>query len=147
VKVWGPGVKGSSSSKIEKDLPIPRFFMNSNSKYCNVIQIFYELKVEAQITGFHRNIEIVFPITIGSIPLRYYDQPTPSTPGDELTPLADYYPCTPDSREKPKIFFLILLEFIYLFLNLIAPPSYEEANNQENNPFDASFNLLQQQVP
>lgn len=38
--------------------------------YCNIIQISYELKVWAHVEGFHMNINMTFPITIGSVPIR-----------------------------------------------------------------------------
>lgn len=63
--------------KIHTDLAIPRVLLKSNSRYCNVVQIFYELKVEAILAGCHKSIKLFFPITIGSIPL-VIDQTEPA---------------------------------------------------------------------
>lgn len=51
---------------------------NTNTMYCNVVQISYELKVEATTQGCHKNVDLVTPIVIGSIPL-FMDQPSLQT--------------------------------------------------------------------
>lgn len=65
------GVGPSSSTTIEKKLKIPRIMVCSNGHLCNVVKINYALKVEAEVSGWHSNIEFIFPITIGSIPLNF----------------------------------------------------------------------------
>lgn len=64
----GSGCKETSSVTIEKDLVIPQIMMSSNDRYCRVVQLTYELVVEAFVPGCHGNVEMTFPITIGSVP-------------------------------------------------------------------------------
>lgn len=71
VEIYVGGVEASRSTKIEKDLKIPEITICSNSEYCKVVQIFYALEVEAVVPGCHSNIDLTFPITIGSIPLNF----------------------------------------------------------------------------
>lgn len=36
---------------------------------CRIIEVFYEIKVKAEMSGVHRSADIIFPITIGTVPL------------------------------------------------------------------------------
>lgn len=66
-------VYARSSKTFSKDLKIPDDLVCSNSQYCNVIQIYYELKVEADIpSDCQDNVALILPITIGSIPLDFH---------------------------------------------------------------------------
>lgn len=71
----------SSFATIEKDLMIPRVLLNSNKRFCNVVQVSYTLEVETDVSGCHRDMELSIPITIGSIPLNFVnDSLTPNQP-------------------------------------------------------------------
>ena len=50
-------------------IPINDDVVNSNSSFCNAVQISYEVCVKALTTGFHKNLELCTPIVIGTIPL------------------------------------------------------------------------------
>lgn len=74
------GCNEASSSTIEKDLVIPRILMSSNNSYCRVVQVTYELKVKGISSGCNGNIEMSFPITIGSVPLSFHQTTTLQAP-------------------------------------------------------------------
>lgn len=77
VEAFVEGVKRFTSyKKIDKVLDIPKVLLKSNGEYCKAAEIFYELKVEAILSGFHKGMKIFFPIVIGSIPL-IVDRPRP----------------------------------------------------------------------
>lgn len=67
-QIFVEGVKACSSVTLEPLLTIPRIMTNSNERFCSVVQVSYEIKVEAQVSGCHANVEIKIPITIGSVP-------------------------------------------------------------------------------
>lgn len=74
--MFANGVAAGQSCRIDKTLNVPRVMVCTNTQYCKVVQIFYTLKVEAAVPGCHGNVEIVFPITIGSTPLNFDPIPT-----------------------------------------------------------------------
>lgn len=63
------GVKAESSVSYQKSLHIPHAVMVSNAKYCEIIQVSYELKVEAITAGWGDNPKVKIPITIGTYSL------------------------------------------------------------------------------
>lgn len=63
------GVSSSNFTTIEEELMVPVNVIKSNRKYCNIVEVSYELKVKAKISGCRSNIEVSFPITIGTVPL------------------------------------------------------------------------------
>lgn len=71
VKVTAPRIGGKVKSVHDGQLQIPYHIDMSNSHCCRVVQISYELRVEAVTVGCHGNIEITTPITIGSVPLQF----------------------------------------------------------------------------
>lgn len=66
-KVFGQGIIAGSSTVFTQELKIPQELQSSNILYCDAVQVTYELKVEGEIKGCHRNVEIIFPIMIGSV--------------------------------------------------------------------------------
>lgn len=73
------GVGASSFKELKIILPIPQVLLSSNNRYCDVVEISYEVKIEAVVSGLHRNISLKFPIEIGSIPLKLnLDSTSPS---------------------------------------------------------------------
>lgn len=69
VEVYAEGVSCGQTVRLENILNIPQIVMSTNTRYCNVVQVSYELKVEAEVPGCRQNIKIEIPITIGSVPL------------------------------------------------------------------------------
>lgn len=61
--------------------PIPP----TNTNLCKVIEIAYEVKVEAKIRGPHSNPYVVMPVTIGTVPLNR-NAPDPKTPSIRTAP-------------------------------------------------------------
>lgn len=45
--------------------------MNSNARYCEAIKVSYQLEVEAEVSGNHKNIFVTIPIVIGAKPLNF----------------------------------------------------------------------------
>lgn len=72
------GVRKSNFGTIEKNLLIPRVLLNSNKRFCNVVQVAYALEVETDVAGCHRDLEISIPITIASIPLNFVGETSTS---------------------------------------------------------------------
>ena len=54
----------------EKALKLPESVISSNNRCSNVLQITYELKIEAQVKGWHQNIVVNVPIEIGLVALK-----------------------------------------------------------------------------
>lgn len=67
------GAQGKDIKTIQKAIAIPQIAVASNTKYCNVVQIYYELVVEAKVPGCRKNVVMIIPITIGAVPLRFGD--------------------------------------------------------------------------
>ncbi|CRK98598.1 CLUMA_CG012195, isoform A [Clunio marinus] len=70
IEDYHDGVDGSSSVEFVKNLKLPERMINTNIKYSNLIQVSYEIKVEAEVPDCHKNAVIIIPITIGSVPLK-----------------------------------------------------------------------------
>jgi Arrestin (or S-antigen), C-terminal domain len=68
VEVRGKGVGAPTATAIS-DFVLPSMLVNSNSLYCNVVQVSYNLSVKVQVSGWHKNFKMVFPIVIGSVPI------------------------------------------------------------------------------
>ena len=63
------GVDVGKQKNVKGILTIPSDVVNSNSSYCNVVQVFYEFFVEALTTGAHQNVELCTPIIVGTVKL------------------------------------------------------------------------------
>lgn len=68
VKVFENGIKSQTSGRIRKGFIVPHI-PSSNMTYCSVIEISYELKIVAKITGLHTSPVVKFPIIVGTIPI------------------------------------------------------------------------------
>lgn len=68
VEVSGKCV-GEPTATATSNFVLPSMLVNSNNLYCNVVQVTYNLFVNVQVSGWHKNFEMVFPIVIGSIPI------------------------------------------------------------------------------
>lgn len=85
------GVKGGESNYIETNFDIPHTLMCSNGVYCQVVTISYSMEVEGEVDGCHSNPEIIFPIVIGSIPIRFDSQYIqPQVPIGQILPIIDH---------------------------------------------------------
>ncbi len=62
------GVGKNDHGRFLVSLPVPPV-PPTNINFCKVIHITYEIKIEARLSGLHKNPYICIPITIGTIPL------------------------------------------------------------------------------
>ncbi|CAO1394873.1 unnamed protein product [Diamesa hyperborea] len=69
VKVCENGIKSRTSGRIKRGFIVPHI-PSSNMTYCTVIEISYELKIVAKISGIHKSPKIKFPVIIGTIPIQ-----------------------------------------------------------------------------
>lgn len=99
------GVYASSSNTFKENLEIPLNTICSNGHYCKVVEIYYEVKVEAETSGCNDNIELSIPIIIGSIPFNddstEITQPTAPLEALLIEPIKTLTPSQnpiPDSR-------------------------------------------------
>lgn len=98
---------------IETILNIPLDLPNSNEMLCNIIQIFYELKVEAWVEGCHGNVILNTPIVVGSHPL--------------VIDLSSVQPTYSGQLERPAVSFQPVLP-------------YTDGNNLQNTTYPLNFN-------
>lgn len=125
------GVQKRNKTKFDQKLVIPAV-PPSNLNYCRVLNVSYEIQVQAKISGLHKNPIIKLPITIGTVPLNIQIPQIhfPSAPSHTPSPTGQYsfadaingYPNGQpfgEYREKTKDSKLISF--------LKAPPSYCEA--------------------
>ncbi|XP_066994415.1 arrestin domain-containing protein 17 [Anabrus simplex] len=79
----------------------------SNLQNCNIIDLEYDLKVEAKVSGVLRNFEVKTPIILGTIPLLSYQPPIPVAKpaemngGDGKDPNASVIPGGPSPQWGP----------------------------------------------
>ncbi|KAJ8674402.1 hypothetical protein QAD02_005664 [Eretmocerus hayati] len=123
----GP-VGGNETTSYEQSLDVPPL-PPSNLQNCGIIDLEYQLKVEACVSGlYYRNLIKTTPIYIGTIPLSNYQMPQPTAP--RLDEKSDFAPPTGDSSGLyPPILSPTAPEGSTT-TNLypaLAPPSYEEA--------------------
>jgi len=70
-EAFSEGVVAGGYARLEATLKIPQILTATNYRYCNIIQVSYELKVQAEVSGCHCNpITLEIPITLGTKPLR-----------------------------------------------------------------------------
>lgn len=62
------GIKSQTSGRIKKGFIVPHI-PSSNKTYCAIIEISYELKIVAKISGLHTSPMVKFPIIVGTIPI------------------------------------------------------------------------------
>ncbi|KAL7040027.1 hypothetical protein ACKWTF_000224 [Chironomus riparius] len=67
---YAAGVKQGESKSFNVKFYIPLSMKSSNRRYCPIIAIDYAIEVIGEVNGYHRNLTILFPITIASLPLR-----------------------------------------------------------------------------
>lgn len=69
----------------------------SNLDNCGIIDLHYELQVLCEVSGFHRNIDGMIPITIGTVPLKDYQ---PQVPTNQMVDDISTMPTQPVSPEN-----------------------------------------------
>lgn len=81
----GP-VSGGESRTFSQQLEIPAL-PPTNLVNCGVISLDYDLHIECDVSGPHRNLSGYIPITLGTIPLASFKPPAPYTdvPAQTLT--------------------------------------------------------------
>lgn len=67
VLVTSRGAQRGETVSFEETVEVPLILMTSNSRYCKVYQISYELKITAETEGMSMSPEISIPITIGTV--------------------------------------------------------------------------------
>lgn len=65
------GVNTNQNKVYEKIIKLPPNMDCSNSSTCNVVQVGFQVEVEAKVSGCHSDVELITPITIGNIPLDF----------------------------------------------------------------------------
>lgn len=83
----GP-IDGGQSRNWNQQIEVPAL-PPSNLVNCGIIDLDYELKVEAQVGGLHKNLEGVIPVIFGTIPLLDFKPPMPSNDGVATVPYSD----------------------------------------------------------
>ncbi|KYN43112.1 Arrestin domain-containing protein 3 [Trachymyrmex septentrionalis] len=124
----GP-VEAGGTTDYEQHLDIPPL-PPSNLANCGIIDLEYNLKVEACVEGwYHRNLSVNTLIIVGTVPLAVYH--VPSAPPAEMDG---------DSAKSPEVGFVMpstntalpLLPESHLYPNL-PPPSFEESSHGARN--------------
>lgn len=67
---YAAGVKPGETKNFNVKFYIPLSMKSSNRRYCPIIAIDYAIEVIGEVNGYHKNLIILFPITIASLPLR-----------------------------------------------------------------------------
>lgn len=71
-------VQKKSATTFDQNIQIPTL-PPSNTNYCRFLNVSYEVRVEALMSGFHSDLIVKIPITLGTIPLNF-SNPIPSAP-------------------------------------------------------------------
>lgn len=102
------GVQPKNKRKYLQKLIIPPV-PPTNTNYCHVLNVLYEVHVTAKVSGMHKNPVIRLPITIGTVPLaqmqqQYQQMPLvyPSAPAQRPSPTAPFTTFDP-IRQQPQL--------------------------------------------
>lgn len=97
----GP-IDAGGSRTWEQKIEVPAL-PPSNLVNCGIIDLDYELFVEAQVSGLHKNLDGVIPITLGTVPLTDWKPPVPYTDKPQNMPETDpsMLPTQPVSPASP----------------------------------------------
>lgn len=102
------GCRKGQTNIIDCVATIPGVMINSNARFCRVVQVSYYLEIEGVVGGCHSNPKLQFPITIGSVgigdvntfnavPVAY-----PNAPGVyPIDPIANVFPNQPPQGVYP----------------------------------------------
>lgn len=97
----GP-IDAGGSRTWEQKIEVPAL-PPSNLVNCGIIDLDYELFVEAQVSGMHSNLSGVIPVTLGTVPLQDWKPPVPYTDKPPVMPETDpsMLPTQPVSPASP----------------------------------------------
>ncbi|CRK98591.1 CLUMA_CG012198, isoform A [Clunio marinus] len=118
------GVPGKSKNNVTAMLKIPPV-PPTNTAYCKVIQVSYEIRIKAKIGGIHRSPGLRFPITIGTVPLQnsIYTQPRLGWNAGAAAAAALPLPSTSNAQPSAPEFDALQPSAPFD----LPPPSYQEA--------------------
>jgi Arrestin (or S-antigen), C-terminal domain len=74
LKLSFDGVREHEDTTVECSLQIPDNLPLSNNLCSRIVQVSYELQVRAVSSGFHRDVVLNVPITIGSVPIEFVNE-------------------------------------------------------------------------
>ncbi|CAG9804949.1 unnamed protein product [Chironomus riparius] len=125
----------------------------TNTGTCRTIQVFYEILVTAKTSGMHRNLTVVLPITIGTVPLlSTYQNIYPALQQDQIQSGWNIQPSTSQATYPATQPAYSTLETSYPsapVANLnpdLPPPSYQEAMMTTTQEVDNEEGLNDQQA-
>lgn len=97
----GP-IDAGGSRTWEQKIEVPAL-PPSNLVNCGIIDLDYELFVEAQVGGIHKNLSGAIPVTLGTVPLTDWKPPVPYTDKPPVMPETDpsMLPTQPVSPASP----------------------------------------------
>ncbi|KAL7040025.1 hypothetical protein ACKWTF_000222 [Chironomus riparius] len=93
------GVKAGDSTSCESIFEIPIVILCTNEKSCRVLSITYAMKIEAVLSGWHSNINVVFPVVIGTVPIQFISQESTSYHLSQVPYVQPTAPAIPPSFE------------------------------------------------
>lgn len=98
------GVKNGETISFDSIFEIPKVMLCTNDNFCRVVTITYVMKIEAVFGGLRSNLKIVFPVVIGTMPIREEDPfPQNPVPSPALNPfqysVPMFQPSAPDFRK------------------------------------------------
>jgi hypothetical protein len=68
-EVTDAGTKPLRGAEIKSIIRLPSPLLKSNESFTKVVQVSYTLNVEAITVGCHMDVDMKFPIVVGSVPL------------------------------------------------------------------------------
>lgn len=94
------GVAKTGSKIWQKEIEIPPL-PASNLVNCSIVDLDYDLKVDAVVSGVHKNLDGKIPIILGTIPLANFQPPVPYS---DVPPITDpsMLPTQPVSPASPQ---------------------------------------------
>ncbi|XP_039431432.1 arrestin domain-containing protein 17 [Culex pipiens pallens] len=95
----GP-VEGGNSQTWSQHIQIPPL-PPSNLVNCGIIDVDYDIKVEAVVSGPHANLDGNIPIVVGTVPLASFQPPPPYTDNPPITDDPSMLPTQPVSPASP----------------------------------------------
>ena len=92
---FGP-VEPGKSNTWRQTMEIPPL-PPSNLVNCGIIDLDYDLYVEAEVTGMHTNLSGIIPITLGTVPLANFQPPVPVSTEEKDISMLPTQPVSPEN--------------------------------------------------
>ena len=86
------GVRSGGDICFDAEILIPQIATLTNTSFCNIVEVSYEVKVKAVVAGCHRDVKVKIPIVIGTIPLNLNNATALSNGGDFDT-TGEFFDC------------------------------------------------------